>query len=399
MKALLIVFFSSIYLYGFFWGNFTQFEKTKGVISKAKSIDLYYTIQAKKQVEYIQAMALLSLNATYNDTIDDENIITYRTIPNISDLYATLVDVNDEGGLNSRERLVFNAIDKGLVDHDQYVTNSSEVHDYFDPSFTISCSVMVGNGNTKFPSIFNNNITDVECIGAQARNNDFYGASVFLIDIPTDDILNKYESKIKFEDSLDSIGNLGRNSSVFVSKYKYAVNQDRELIQKINYFTYEQLLEYSNKYISTKKTFISKDPIIEAMQNRVDVLQDNNTSASLVALETTLGTYSFNQYDSIINYSNNTTNTCLEQKAILEDTINALQPILSGLISDITDKEDEIADWQGLEYLYRGNPTLYIIWQTQLDTLMGELVDLNNQKDTTNSSISTYQTQLSALGC
>jgi nitrogen fixation/metabolism regulation signal transduction histidine kinase len=397
MKALLIIFFSSIYLYGFFWVDSFQNEKTKEVINKFRSIDLYYTIQAKKQVEATRKRAQLSLNATYNDTIDDENIITYRTVPYIADLYSNLFGNEDQKALDVRGRLIFNSIDQSLVNHDSFVTSSAEVIDFFDSNVSASCATMVNN--PKFSKMFNNNISDIDCIEAQARHNAFYKVGPFSMNISNEDILQQYQSQILFEDSLNNSGLLGKNSELFMSKYRYSIEKDRELSQKINYFTYDQLLEYANKYISTNKTFISKEPIIEAMKMRVSVLQDNNASASLIALNTLLDTYTLNEYNSSVNFVNTTTNTCLEQKSFLEATINTLQNQLTLIQSDISTKESEIATWQGQESAFSGNPTLYIIWQTQLDTLMAQLISLNNQRDTMVTSLSDYQTQLYALGC
>ena len=394
MKSLLLIFISCVYLYGFFWGDVTRFENSKGVTSGSKNIDLYYTIEAKKQVEYIQTMALLSLNATHNDTINDKNIITYRTIPHISDLYANLATGNGKS-LDTRSRVVFNSIDKSLVEHENYANQISYINVY-DNNFSILCSDMVDK--TEFSKMYNNHVTQLECINADARYNDFYGASVFLLDIPNEDILKKYETKIQFDDSLDSVGSLGKNGSVFVSKYKYSISQDQELIQKIRYFTYAQLVEYVNKYISTNKTFLSKQPIMDAMQRRVSVLQENNASVALISLNNLISTYTFNEYSAHIDYTTHNSESCIAQKAVLETIITTYQTSLSLLNTQISDKETDIATNQALLDACTNNLcTNY--YQNLLNNLVSDLASLNNDKITIQETITSYQNQIIDLGC
>ena len=393
MKSLLLIFISCVYSYGFFGNSFLKLEETQDIIDDSEKIDFFYALRAKKQVEYLQAMTYLSLNSTQNDTINETNMISSRIIANISELYANTSDSSKAGILTPRERRVFNAIDQGIK-------NKSNIN-IFSSTLSLTCNNIIN-----YPEAQAILMDESECLSIEGKVNGFYGASVFSLSIPQDDILNKFSSKIHFDDSLDNSGTLAKNSTYFINKYKKSMEKNIELSQKIFYLNYDQLTQYIEKYTSTlldNSTFISKQNIMNAITKRLDVLisqsAENNLSVSdLNNLKTKVAAYSFNQYDAVISYDSYTNQSCINQKTIVQSNIDSISIEISQIETTIGDIEAQIVSLNGQLTLLT-DPFLIQNIQNQLNTLLTQLQTSNNDLTDKQMQLTNLENLLNSLGC
>ena len=397
MRYIIILLLFVIQANAFWWYFFERFgyENNTHLVygdkksSTNSSIENYLTIQAKLRYDLLKEIASHSLLYSKNDSLSNFDILTARSIPNLSDLYGVTTSQVGSPLLSTRPRHVLNTMDEIII---YEFTNN-----IFDTTINYQCAFdIMPTTNRRLKE----NITLNECFVVDNQTIGFYGVGVNRLIFPPKDLLLVNFDKLQFDEFEVPFGKVQRD--VYV---------ENNLILEIPYFTVSQLKNYLDKYTDfNSKTFIPPSNICSAIEKRFTKLlataltaDDRSYIESNVARVTTCkdeNSYSFYEGGVYIDDPSGTgdlEDNCAERKANLLSYRNDLLSDLGDVNDEIIIIDAEIIRLVDLIAVTSSNLLLKIYNQQLTDqrTLLNQKIDTREEIQ---NNFDIVETQLDALG-
>lgn len=312
----------------------------------SEDFSTYVLKKSKEQVENLHKNAKLSLRASTNDRLNQNNLLTTRN--------SRLSDTVSDRILSPREVLVLNTMEQAA--NDLVATNQN-----------FNCAnIALHNLSQRI----NMNIT--ECIDLDNALQNFFNAGAFTLSIPQGSQLQLRAADVRFDNLNDS--------SFLIKNIERSIKKNIEFEKQISFMNDNQLLSLCTDITQNNQTYLNKTAIAQRAISKIDALLLDPTSNGVVLsnAKNLCNSYIFGVLSDEITYNLPPTIE-VDEVANLESQIQLAENMLDNLNDDLTEAQNNLLDAQNNPCSLTPSAPPCKNWQSSINELFNEVSSIQDE--------------------